>query len=225
MRAGFLLGAALLLAACGNADTDAETADIDAVIETANAAVESAPTTQTGDFEARGITVLAWEDLMPAGEEQKLEELYAEFYAELQARMQATQAPLSSQLSEAEEFDLLNIEEGGEMDQMTQIGTFNVVEDLDGKSVRLPGYIVPLDFSADAEHREFLLVPYFGACLHSPPPPPNQIVYVTSDPAAKIPDIYEPVWLEGEMKTGRFDTDMADSAYELKLALLEPYEY
>jgi hypothetical protein len=91
--------------------------------------------------------------------------------------------------------------------------------------VRMPGYIVPLDFSAESKHTEFLLVPYFGACLHSPPPPPNQIVFVTANPPASIPDIYEPVWLEGEMKTGRFDTDMANSAYELKLSKLEPYEY
>ncbi|MEM7728410.1 MAG: DUF3299 domain-containing protein [Pseudomonadota bacterium] len=220
-----LLGAPLLLlAACGETATaEADDANLEQVIAVANAEPE-APASDTS-FEARGVTLLAWEDLMPDGEDARLAELYAEFYEELQARMSATQAPLSSQLSEAEEFDLLAIDEGSDMDTMTQIGTFNVVEDLDGMKVRLPGYIVPLDFSADAEHREFLLVPYFGACLHSPPPPPNQIVYVTSEPAAKIPNIYEPVWLEGEMKTGRFDTDMANSAYELKLALLEPYEY
>ena len=52
-----------------------------------------------------------------------------------------------------------------------------VVHELDGQKVRLPGFVVPLDFE-DTEISEFLLVPYFGACIHVPPPPSNQIVYV-----------------------------------------------
>ena len=127
--------------------------------------------------------------------------------------------------SNNENVDLSLIAEGSDMDSMEQIGTFNVVDDLDGKKVRIPGYIVPLDFSANAEHREFLLVPYFGACLHTPPPPPNQIIFVSAEPPAKIPDIYDPVWLEGSLTTGRFDTELGNSAYELSLSLLEPYEF
>jgi len=117
------------------------------------------------------------------------------------------------------------VAEGAANDTMEQIGTFNVVESLNGEKVRIPGYIVPLDFSAKSEHGEFLLVPYFGACLHTPPPPPNQIVFVKADPAAKIPNIDEPVWLEGRMKTGKFNSDLGNSAYELSLSKLEPYEY
>jgi hypothetical protein len=108
---------------------------------------------------------------------------------------------------------------------MEQIGTYNVVDDLDGKSIRLPGYVVPLDFNAESEYQEFLLVPYFGACLHTPPPPPNQIVFVKSEEATKITDIYEPVWVEGVMKTGKFGSDLGNSAYELSLSKLEPYVY
>jgi hypothetical protein len=108
---------------------------------------------------------------------------------------------------------------------MDQIGTFNVVEELDGLNIRLPGYVVPLDFSADGVYREFLLVPYFGACLHTPPPPPNQIVYVKASPAAKVGSIYEPVWVEGIMKTGKFTSETGNSAYELTLSNIEAYEY
>jgi len=108
---------------------------------------------------------------------------------------------------------------------MEQIGTFNVVKDLDGKRIRVPGYVVPFDFSADAEHKEFLLVPYFGACLHTPPPPPNQIILVKAETAAKISNIEEPVWLEGTLKTGEFLSDLGNSAYVLDLSKLEPYEY
>lgn len=193
--------------------------------EASTAEAKPSPAAQTDAAEAAEFTELRWEDLMPQGEEARLAELYEEFYAEFEARLMAEQNTLSGTLSEDEELDLSQIGEGSELDTMTQIGTFNVVESLDGQAIRLPGYIVPLDFSVDAEHAEFLLVPYFGACLHSPPPPPNQIVFVTANPPAKIPDIYEPVWLEGTMKTGRFDTDMANSAYELQLANLKAYEY
>jgi hypothetical protein len=52
-----------------------------------------------------------------------------------------------------------------------------IVEDLNGRIVRMPGYLLPLDVIG-AKVTEFLLVPYIGACIHVPPPPPNQIVYV-----------------------------------------------
>ncbi|MEL6686460.1 MAG: DUF3299 domain-containing protein [Pseudomonadota bacterium] len=219
------LSLAALLAACGDA-TDTETSNLDgieAVIETA----QSQPTeTANGDADLaeRGVTLLSWEDLMPEGEEALLTSLYEEFYREFEERMMQQQSTLMS-AADSEAIDLSMITEGSDLDTMEQIGTFNVVEDLNGKSVRIPGYIVPLDFSADAEHKEFLLVPYFGACLHTPPPPPNQIIFVTSNPPAKIPDIYDPVWLEGSLTTGRFNTEMGDSAYELSLSNLELYEF
>jgi hypothetical protein len=54
---------------------------------------------------------------------------------------------------------------------------------LDGQNIRLPGYIVPLEVSEEGRTTEFLLVPYFGACIHVPPPPSNQIVHVKSESA------------------------------------------
>ena len=172
--------------------------------------------------DATEYTAIAWDDLMPEGEDARLEELYADFYAEFENRMRAG----SQTLMEAGEEPVSSlIPEGGENDTMEQIGTFNVVDALDGKAVRIPGYVVPFDFSADARHTEFLLVPYFGACLHTPPPPPNQMLFVRAQPAARIDDIYEPVWLEGTLSTGRFDSDLGNSAYELTLSKIEPYAY
>ncbi len=167
--------------------------------------------------------VLIWEDLMPQGEDKILAELYSDFYEEQEQAMR-TQMTLSQ--AAKEDIDLMSmIQEGSAQDSMEQIGTYNVVADLDGAKIRLPGYVVPLDFNAASEYDEFLLVPYFGACLHTPPPPPNQIVYVKSSSATKIVDIYEPVWVEGTLKTGQFGSELGNSAYELNLANLEPYEY
>lgn len=221
----------LLMVGCG--DTHSPSSDqvapplVSETVQATSAAndTDANPSSDTRSSPENDVTVLAWEDLMPEGEDERLEQLYAEFYKEFEARLMNQQSSLSSTLSADDEMNLSLIAEGSDMDTMEQIGTFNVVEDLDGEKVRLPGYIVPLDFDANAEHKEFLLVPYFGACLHSPPPPPNQIIFVRANPPAKIPDIYDPVWLEGTMTTGRFDSELGNSAYELSLSHLEAYEY
>jgi len=165
-------------------------------------------------------TEIVWEDLMPEGEDEVLEKLYMDFYEDFDRRMMQN----STSLSDAADVPSM-IVEGSADDTMEQIGTYNVVTDLNGERVRVPGYVVPFDFNADAEHTEFLLVPYFGACLHTPPPPPNQIIFVTSSAAVKIENIEEPVWLEGTLTTGQFQSDLGNSAYELELSKLEPYEY
>ena len=71
-------------------------------------------------------------------------------------------------------------------------------KELDGQLVRMPGYALPL------EHKglgvtDLLLVPYVGACIHVPPPPPNQIIYVTLKDPYKLRGLYEPVWITGRL--------------------------
>jgi hypothetical protein len=115
------------------------------------------------------------------------------------------------------------IEEGSELDYMPQLGTFDVVEDLDGQLIRIPGYVVPFDFDTERRQGEFLFVPYMGACIHTPPPPPNQIIFVRADPAIPIGDIWSPYWLEGELRTQEKRNALGDAAYTLSLETLEPY--
>jgi hypothetical protein len=94
---------------------------------------------------------------------------------------------------------------------------------LDGQSVKLPGYVVPLDAAPDAM-REFLLVPYFGACIHSPPPPANQIVLVVPATPAKGLRAMEVVWVTGVMSAKKGDSVMGASGYRIERATIEPYE-
>jgi hypothetical protein len=75
-----------------------------------------------------------------------------------------------------------------------------VVAGLDGKQVRIAGYLLPLEFSEEG-NTEFLLVPYVGACIHVPPPPANQIVFVSLKTKFVVRDLYTPVWLTGTIKT------------------------
>lgn len=93
--------------------------------------------------------------------------------------------------------------------------------DLAGQRVRLPGYVVPLE-QAEGKLSEFLLVPYFGACIHSPPPPANQIVHVAvkTPVAARTMDV---VWVAGTLTTERRDSVMGVSGYGLAAEKVEAY--
>ena len=97
-----------------------------------------------------------------------------------------------------------------------------VVDALDGERVKLPGYVVPLDFQAGTV-QEFLLVPYFGACIHVPPPPANQIVFVKSDDGHPIEGLFEPVWVTGELTTDAFANELGDAGYTIEASHIEPY--
>ena len=92
-----------------------------------------------------------------------------------------------------------------------------VEESLDGRHVTLPGYVVPLDFDGQTRLTEFLLVPYYGACIHTPPPPANQIVLAELDEPVVVADTYEPVELRGILRTESADTDVADAGYRMEV--------
>ena len=141
---------------------------------------------------------LSWADLLPDGEAERIAQL---------SQMQALQVGFNH-------FGT---------DRMPQIQTFNVVESLDGQRVRLGGYVLPFEFTRSGEINRFLLVPYIGACIHVPPPPPNQLVYVTADPVVEITGLWDPVFAEGIMRTTRNENNLGDTAYTLELISLTPY--
>jgi len=95
-----------------------------------------------------------------------------------------------------------------------------VVTEFNGKRVRIGGYVVPLDFEATSI-KEFLLVPFVGACIHVPPPPANQIVYVKSDKGFDVGGQFDPVWVTGTMKTETAFTGLADAGYTLDAESVE----
>ncbi|PAB37813.1 hypothetical protein CC202_01475 [Pseudomonas savastanoi] len=99
-----------------------------------------------------------------------------------------------------------------------------VVKALDGKLVRLPGYIVPLEVSEEGRVTEFLLVPYFGACIHVPPPPANQIVHVTSELGVKVDELYQPYWIEGPMQAKSSTSELAEAGYQMQADKILVYE-
>lgn len=99
-----------------------------------------------------------------------------------------------------------------------------VVKALDGQEVKLPGYIVPLDVTEEGRVTEFLLVPYFGACIHVPPPPPNQIVHVTSELGVLMDALYQPFWIEGPLQVQASSSELAEAGYQMDASKIYPYE-
>jgi hypothetical protein len=94
--------------------------------------------------------------------------------------------------------------------------------ELNGNKVRIPGFVIPIE-QGDKGVDEFLLVPYFGACIHTPPPPANQIIHVKlSDPEPSM-GAMQAYWVWGELTSSKFSTELGDSAYLLKAAGLRPY--
>jgi hypothetical protein len=102
------------------------------------------------------------------------------------------------------------------------LDTAPTVTELDGVLIKMPGYVVPLEKAKDGL-TEFLLVPYYGACIHTPPPPANQIVHVKSSKPQKGFDAMSAVWVTGTLKALRHDSGIGVSGYALDLAKMEAY--
>lgn len=89
---------------------------------------------------------------------------------------------------------------------------------MNDRDIRIGGYPVPLETDAKGRSTLFFLVPYPGACIHVPPPPPNQMVLVRYPKGLKLGDIYNPLWVTGHLKIEKVSNDMADAAYALDAA-------
>ncbi|MEM9014037.1 MAG: DUF3299 domain-containing protein [Pseudomonadota bacterium] len=145
-----------------------------------------------------------WEDLLPDGELERLEELYAA-------------APSMTMFGHSPDDPMA----GG---MAVQIGTFNVVQELDEKLVRIPGFVLPFEYVKSGKISEFLLVPYFGACIHTPPPPPNQLVYVKAEKPADLGQQWDAIWAIGKLRTQKNLNELGDAAYTLELIRWETYD-
>lgn len=102
--------------------------------------------------------------------------------------------------------------------------SFNVVKSFDNKNIRLPGFMVPLVTNEQNKVTEFFIVPYFGACLHMPPPPPNQIVFATLKQGYELASIRQAFWFEGKVSIHTHNNDLGDSAYRLEVHTITEFD-
>ncbi len=149
------------------------------------------------------VLELKWEELVPPDWDPsaELEELGIGDMADDDPRIREAQAVMDALWSQAP-----------------------VIEEYAGKRVRLEGFVVPLE-TQGKKISEFLLVPYFGACIHVPPPPANQTIYVKTAPSeAYAGALYDVVVVTGLMEIERTRNDMGDSGYRIQAETIERYE-
>lgn len=149
------------------------------------------------------------------------------------------QDDLDALLSPPEYLD--EIEDGSEDDQLTSqiqntgaegnddryqqaLASKRIIPEYNNQKIRIPGFIVPLEFDDELTVTEFFLVPYFGACIHLPPPPPNQVIHVTFAEGLQVQELYDPFWISGTLQTSIVENDTATAAYTLQAVNVEPYE-
>lgn len=152
------------------------------------------------------VTEILWDDLIPE-----------DFVQPENPFLSMTEAEIDKLMDGSEE-------SYAEIERLQKVFEYApVVEELDGKRVKLPAYITPLDFNAESTIKEFLLVPYFGACVHVPPPPANQVVYAESDEPIPFTSMYDPVWAIGVIRAETVKSELAESGYRLDVEAVMPY--
>ena len=164
------------------------------------------PFSDDKDKDVSEITTLYWEDLIPD-----------DFVQPENPFATMTQEEVDKLLDGSDESN-------ARLNQLQE--EFNyapVVDELDGKRVKIPAYVTPLEFDGQTKMSEFLLVPYVGACLHTPPPPANQVVHANSDEVVEFKNIYDPIWAIGTIRAETVQSDLAESGYRLEIESVEPY--
>jgi len=149
------------------------------------------------------VEEVEWEQLMPA--DFSLDELLG----------------ITDEMAMIDDFDPKAQELLDQM--MAAMQSAPVVPEVDGKMIRIPGYVVPLE-SEGQTVTTFFLVPYFGACIHVPPPPSNQIIHVNFEPGTHVENLYDAVWVTGRINTETVSNDMATSGYIMEAFQIEPYD-
>jgi len=97
------------------------------------------------------------------------------------------------------------------------------LQEMDGREVGIPGFMVPLE-DFEGQSSEFLFVPWAGACIHTPPPPPNQMVYVRMENGLQVPILWwQPVWIIGTLEIETMDSVYGAAGFQLRGTRFEPY--
>lgn len=155
---------------------------------------------------ADGFREIEWEALIPA--DWVPEDLFEDLFADVDLESLTDTDPRALEL----------------IQKVREVwDTAPVVEELDGQRVRIPGFVVPLEGDANTI-REFLLVPYFGACIHVPPPPANQLVLVQPDKPIPADWNMVPVWVSGVMTIEREESELGTSGYTMQGIEIVEYE-
>ena len=154
--------------------------------------------------ENTAVSPLTWTALIP----QKEQDVIAYYQAPNQAQAPSDLKGMTAQI-------LRSIEAATDPAYQEALMSTNTVSGFEKQMVSISGFIVPIDFYADKTVKNLFLVPYFGACIHFPPPPPNQIIFIQLEAGLQDVDITQAYTLVGEINLGLFEDPMGTSAYTL----------
>lgn len=172
---------------------------------------------------------IEWTDLMPEEDLQLLENMPNVDHGELSEEELAADEPVEG-LRAADEALARDTENaiaqamGEERTWQDALVSTQVRPEFDGTDIRLPGFVVPLEFDDEMNISQFFLVPYFGACIHVPPPPPNQIIFVNYPEGLQLDALYTPFWVTGTLKIETVENDTALAVYSMRASDIIEYE-
>ena len=109
-----------------------------------------------------------------------------------------------------------------EDDNALLIAETSTVAALDGQTLSISGFMVPLDNQRSIT-QQFLLVPFQGACIHTPAPPPNQVISVYAEKAAKRFHNWQPITITGTISVAGDSTELAEAGYVMMLDRVAPF--
>jgi hypothetical protein len=172
----------------------------------------SSPVITIADEESSPYQTIEWADLLPD----------ADFLALMEPPEELNNiedGSLDDQLS-SQVFNALSL--AGDSRYQQALVSTNVRSEYNQQKVRIAGFVVPITAEGQMV-TEFFLVAYYGACIHMPPPPPNQLIFSQFSKSIKIDDIYYPYWVEGTLSTTLTENDLAISAYSLNIDNMSKY--
>jgi hypothetical protein len=120
--------------------------------------------------------------------------------------------------------EMPEIDHAGDMTMPQVMSSTRTVAAMDGVKGKVPGYLVPISFDENQRVTEMFLVPYFGACIHVPPPPPNQLIFIKPKNPIELGNLWDAYWVHGTVRIDLTANAMATSAYTLDLDRLEIIE-
>jgi hypothetical protein len=189
---------------------------------------DSAASQNNSSPPADGLRTLEWEELMPADDLALLEAMEPIDHANMSESELAKdqQAPPTSlkPTNGLSQFEIPKKDPANKTRTWQDALVSNRTRpELNQQNIKIAGYIVPLEYNAEQLLTDFFLVPYFGACIHVPPPQPNQIIYVRIPKGLPAQDIYTPYWVQGTLKIETQERELGVSSYSLDATSVEAY--
>ena len=169
------------------------------------------------EVEQKSVLRLGWQDLLPEQEEATLRQYQSGNAAsELSPAQIGTVQSITNQL-------LLSIQASSDENYKSALHSTNIVQTVLGKAISISGFIVPIAVNEDRTLQSFFVVPYYGACIHFPPPPPNQIIFVQLPDGFAHHNLADAFTLTGILEQGMFEDPLGTSAYTLNVYDIKAY--